>query len=110
MVAARGRRTSVTYLNSTEQKQMRDRVTKVFAGVKMDDPLWKSVAVAFNWQNVWPVIDTDLELTGEVVEPQGGDYLPHFPGWDAVISRQDAEAAGWVIDEGHGFAHEPRIS
>lgn len=86
-----------------EQAVLRNGVTKVFMGVRMDDPLWQKVADCFDWKDVWPVIDEDCRLTGEVVWPSDWEYLPHYPSFDAVIRRDVAVAEGWIVDleEGH---------
>ena len=95
-------------LSATERNQMRDKVTKLFAGVHMNEPLWEEVSLAFEWDGVWPVIDADFTLTGEVVDPQDWDYFPHWPSWDAVIHKDVAKAAGWTIDRDEGRAIPPQ--
>lgn len=91
-----------------EQAVLRNGVTKVFMGVRMDDPLWQKVADCFDWKDVWPVIDEDCRLTGEVVEPMDWEYLPHYPSFDAVIRRDVAVAEGWIVDLEEGHAR-PRV-
>jgi hypothetical protein len=92
------------YLESQEQREMRDKVTKLFAMTHMDDPLWERVSAAFDWQDVWPEIDAECRLTGEVVEPIDQHYS-HYPSWDAVIHRDVALEGGWVIDHEQGYAY-----
>lgn len=55
------------------------------------------------WYQHWPVIDTAGRLTGEVCD--GGDGYANVQD-EAMIDRDDAIAAGWVIDE-DGYAWEP---
>jgi hypothetical protein len=91
-------------MDKPQRTELRDKVTALFAGVHMDDKLWQRVADAFDWEDVWPVIDGDCCLTGEVVEPKDWDYFPHWPSWDAVIHRDVAQAAGWTVDREAGHA------
>jgi len=88
-----------------ERNEMRDQVTKLFACKHLNDPLWEQVSAVFDWTNVWPEIDGDGYLTGAVIEPTDWEYFPVYPSHDAVIRRDVALAAGWVIDSEEGYAY-----
>lgn len=98
------------FMEKPERNEMRDKVTKAFAYTHMDDPLWDRVSQAFDWEYVWPEIDGEFRLTGAVIEQEDRDYFPVAPSHDAVIHRDVAAAAGWVIDleEGCAYGHKGR--
>lgn len=91
------------FLERPDRTELRDKVAALFVGVHKDDPLWAKVCDAFEWDNVWPVVDSDLELTGKVVEVTD-DYFPVYPDWDVVISGSDARGANWIVDADEGHA------
>ena len=65
---------------------------------------------AIDWQGYYPVVDEDLDLTGDwrYADAEEPDcYL--VPSVDAVIECGVAEANGWVIDAESGTA-EPQPS
>lgn len=95
-------------MNVPEWNEMRDKVTALFACIHMEDKHWQRLADVFDWNNVWPVVDKDCCLTGEVVEPTDWKYLPVWPSWDAVISREEASAAGWTVNLEDGYAIHPK--
>lgn len=55
------------------------------------------------WDGVWPVIDSDGDLTGEITD---GDAMLNV-NEDAMISPDDARDGGWVIDSDEGRATPP---
>lgn len=92
-------------LTAPERTDLRDRVTKVFAGIHYRNSEFRQVSIAFDWSNVWPVIDADGDLTGEVVEPDE-DFLRVYDD-DAVIRKAVAKAGGWEMDREEGTAWPP---
>lgn len=94
-------------LERPDHTLMRDRVTQLFAGMHYRTEEFQQVSAVFDWQNVWPLIDADGDLTGDVVEPaEDGVYLI-LSDWDAAIRREDAVSAGWEIDADGGTARPP---
>jgi len=65
---------------------------------------------AIDWQGCFPVIDGDLDLTGDwrYADAEEPDYYL-VPSVDAVIERSVAAANGWTIDAEEGTA-EPQPS
>jgi hypothetical protein len=97
----------VMALERPARTELRDQVTAVFAGVHMEEPLWIAVSNAFEWENAWPEVDGDCDLTGNVLCNPKEDYLTCFPSWDAVIHSDTAIAAGWTVDREQGHATPP---
>ena len=64
---------------------------------------------AVGWHGYFPVVDEDLDLTGDWRYADAGEpdyYL--VPSVDAVIECGVAEANGWTIDAEEGTAEPPR--
>jgi len=85
------------------------KVTKVwfldaFKGERYDAPKTRDAFSLCEWQNIWPVIDRDGNLTGEYSE--GDDHLLVDNG-EAMISVDEARAGGWKIDADEGSAEAP---
>lgn len=77
-------------------------------GYRLDDVA--PLIDAIDWPNVWPVVDVDMRLTGvaedsESAERHNADMVM-LADSSAWISRADAEADAWRIDD-EGFAHPP---
>ena len=55
------------------------------------------------WSQHWPVIDGNLKLTGKFIDSEdNGDWLNYDDR--AMISREDAVASDWDIDDDEGRA------
>jgi hypothetical protein len=69
-----------------------------FNGSRLDDPDTVAALERVDWTDYYPVIDGDLRLTGEWVyaDQENAEMLSYDN--EAMISRDDAEAAGWKID------------
>jgi hypothetical protein len=85
------------------------KVTRVwfldaFKGERYDAPQTRGAVALCEWQNIWPVIDRDGNLTGEYSE--GDDHLLVDHG-EAMISVDEARAGGWKIDADEGSAEAP---
>lgn len=85
------------------------KVTRVwfldaFKGERYDAPQTRDAVSLCEWQNIWPVIDRDGNLTGEYSE--GDDHLLVDNG-EAMISVDEARAGGWKIDGDEGSAEAP---
>lgn len=93
-------------LSKPDHTAMRDRVTKAFAGVHYRTKEFQQVSAAFDWSNVWPVIDADGDLTGEVLGPDDGQTLRVYDD-EAVIRKDVARAGGWELDSEEGYAWPP---
>lgn len=92
-------------LDRPDHTAMRDRVTNLFGGYHYMLEEFRQVSAAFDWSNVWPVIDADSCLTGAVIEPDD-DYLRVYDD-EAVIRKDVAKAFGWEIDGDEGTAWPP---
>lgn len=92
-------------LNRPDHTAMRDRVTKAFAGHHYMTEEFRQVSAAFDWSNVWPVVDADCDLTGDVVEPDE-NFLRVYDD-EAVIRKDVARAGGWEMDREEGTAWPP---
>jgi len=91
---------------SDEIEQFLDKYT--YTSITSDETA--AAMVAIDWTDYYPVVDEDLELTGDwaYADAEEPDYYT-VPSVDAVIERSVAEANGWVIDEYNGTA-EPQPS
>jgi hypothetical protein len=92
-------------LERPDHTLMRDKVTQLFAGMHYRTEEFQQVSAVFDWQNVWPVIDADCDLTGEVVEPD--ESFARVYDDDAVIRKCVARAGGWELDGEEGTAWPP---
>jgi hypothetical protein len=74
-------------------------VVDAHAGERLDDPEVKKALDQCDWSGYYPIIDGDLDLTGgwDYADDPGEPWLSY--GNEAYISREDATAAGWTIDE-----------
>jgi hypothetical protein len=75
-----------------------------FKGERYDAPQTRDGVSLCEWQNIWPVIDRDGNLTGDYSE--GDDHLLVDNG-EAMISVDEARAGGWKIDADEGRAEAP---
>lgn len=70
-------------------------------GQHVDDVTW-DIGQA-SWFNVYPVIDGECRLTGEVVpaSDKSRDWRLRIGrgGWTQLIDKRDAVAAGWTVGE-----------
>ena len=58
------------------------------------------------WAQNWPVVDRDLNLTGEFRDSGSDDWLNYDD--EAAILRDEAIEGGWYIDEDEGRAEPPK--
>lgn len=95
-------------LTAPEQNDLRDAVARACGSavnLHYRDPLWQKLADIFDWQDVWPVINGDGYLTGEVWT--ACDDILHTDDMDAMIRPEDAKAGGWEINYEEGTAAMP---
>jgi len=76
-----------------------------FRGERYDAPQTRDAVSLCEWQNIWPVIDRDGNLTGEYSE--GGEDELNVDN-EAMISVDEARAGGWKIDADEGSAEAPQ--
>jgi hypothetical protein len=89
-------------LSQPDHTAVRDRVTQAFSGHNYMIEEFRQASAAFDWSNVWPVINADCDLTGEVVEPD--ENFARVYDDDAVIRKDVARAGGWELDGEEGTA------
>jgi hypothetical protein len=65
---------------------------------------WQRLAERCQWQGIWPVIDADGELTGEISE--GSEEESNVDD-EAMIDTDDARAAGWKVEDGYASPPQP---
>ncbi len=75
---------------------------KMYAGSPMHDPDYRRLADGLAWDDLWPVVDAEKCLTGEVVESEEG-YANVLN--EAMMREDVARAAGFVVAD--GFVHIP---
>lgn len=68
---------------------------------------WQRLAECVSWQGIWPVIDADGELTGEISEGSESELNVDD---EAMIDADDARAGGWKIDAEEGRAYRPTVA
>ena len=78
-------------------------LAKANAGIHVQSQAWQEAADCCDWHGVWPVIDAEGLLTGEISE--GGDDMSNVDD-EAMIETAEAIAAGWTVDE-DGYATPP---
>jgi hypothetical protein len=65
---------------------------------------WQRLAAFAQWQGVWPVIDANGDLTGDISEGCESELNVDD---EAMIDADDARAGGWRIDAEEGYAYPP---
>jgi len=65
---------------------------------------WQRLAECVQWRGIWPVIDADGNLTGEISE---GDDNESNVDDEAMIDTDDARAAGWKVEDGYASPPSP---
>lgn len=85
-------REALAELISSGTHELNQAVVAAQAGEPLADCL------VTEWDQWWPIIDTDLKLTG-----QSTDSQPGFANYNnqAMIDESDALAAGWTITDGY---------
>ena len=83
-----------------------EAICKRFAGAYYRDRAFRRACDQASWHNVWPVIDRDGDLTGEVCDGDDG-YLNVDD--EAMITIGEAKAGRWQIDEDEVNADEPAM-
>ena len=81
-----------------------ESICQQFAGKHYRDRQFRQVSAAADWNDVWPEIDRDGDLTGRLVGSENG-----FLNVDdeAMISTAEARAGGWTISDGYAEAPQP---
>lgn len=81
-----------------------ESICQQFAGKHYRDRQFRQVSAAADWNDVWPEIDRDGDLTGRLIGDDDG-----FLNVDdeAVISTAEARAGGWTISDGYAEAPQP---
>lgn len=74
-----------------------------FAGERIDAAATVEAMERCEWTGYYPVIDTDLRLTGEYAYADEENHRHANYGNQAMIDRAEAVEAGWAIDA-DGFA------
>ena len=74
-------------------------VTRLYAG----QPL--SALPLDEMSQAWPVVDRDLDLTGEIVDSEVSGWWNYSD--EAAIFEDEATAGGWTIDTHNGYADPP---
>lgn len=82
-------------------------VAGLHSGEAVDDEEVAADLARCDWTGLWPIIDGDCCLTGEVVDSSSDGYLSC--DWGGMIDADVARAAGWRIDleEGTAAPSEP---
>jgi len=65
---------------------------------------WQRLAAFVQWQGIWPVIDANGDLTGDISEGCESELNVED---EAMIDADDARAGGWRIDAEEGHAYPP---
>ena len=78
-----------------------ETICQQFAGSSYTDREFRRAAAAIDWNQVWPEIDRHGNLTGRLVGDEGGFYNVND---EAMISREEARAGRWQIEDGHARA------
>ena len=78
-------------------------LAKANAGIHSQSQAWQQALDCCDWHGVWPVIDAEGLLTGEISE--GGDDMSNVDD-EAMIETAEAIATGWTVDE-DGYATPP---
>jgi hypothetical protein len=83
-------------------------VVDAHAHERLDSPAVVEAMARCDWNGYYPIIDGDLRLTGgwDYADDPGEPWLSY--GNEAYISRDDATAAGWTIDD-DGIASPPKV-
>lgn len=71
---------------------------RLYAGHPMSDPNYRMLWDDLSWDGVWPEVDGDLLLTGELVGDDE-DYASVLD--DAMMQVSVAEEAGLVVSDGY---------
>jgi hypothetical protein len=75
-------------------------------GEHYTSPAFARDAERVNWDNVWPVVDRDGELTGRITDGDG-----HYNVADvAMIEQDEARDGGWSFDAVGGYATPPKAA
>jgi hypothetical protein len=77
-------------------------VVDLHSGEAIDDEEVAAAIAKCDWTGLWPIIDGDCCLTGEVVDNSSDGYLSC--DWGGMIEAADARAAGWRINTEEGTA------
>jgi hypothetical protein len=93
------RETTRDVVSRVENHDLYRAVIAAQAGEHIDDCLIDA------WSQHWPVIGTDLRLTGTAVDSEGGWWSI----WNdqAAINTEEALAAGWTVADGYAFPPTP---
>jgi hypothetical protein len=70
---------------------------------------WNEAGRDADWTGVWPEINRDGKLTGDVVYA-GDDYTFLNVEDEAMIAEDEARAGGWEVDAEEGRAYQPLSS
>lgn len=79
-------------------------VVEAHRGEHYTHPLYRADADRFDWSGVWPLVDRDGDLTGEITE---GEEC-YGVNDEAMIEAAEAREGGWQIDEDSGYAEPPQ--
>ena len=77
-------------------------VVDLHSGEAIDDEEVDAAIAKCDWTGLWPIIDGDCCLTGEVVDNSSDGYLSC--DWGGMIDADVARRAGWRIDTEEGTA------
>ena len=74
-------------------------------GTHYTSPAFRRALDGGDWNNIWPEIDGDGNLTGRLIG-SGEDGYANVDD-DAMIDLDVAKASGWTIDDGYATPPEP---
>jgi hypothetical protein len=81
-------------------------IAEAHSGEHYTSPAFARDSERVDWDGVWPVVDRDGELTGEISEGEDEDDVYNVDG-DAMISHEEAIDGGWTVDEDGVYAVAP---
>lgn len=103
--AAKVRRLAEVVLDAMLPSGWQERVLcQLYAGDPMSDPDFRLLSNDLQWQQLYPEVDGNFDLTGGVVAADEEGYLNVYH--EAMMSEEDAREAGLKVDEGSVYRKE----
>jgi hypothetical protein len=81
-------------------------IAEAHRGEHYESPAFLADCERVHWQGIWPVVDRDGELTGQISE---GDDCYNVDDM-AMIERGEAREGGWVVDADGAYAQPPSVT
>jgi hypothetical protein len=79
-------------------------IAAAHSGEHYTSPEFVRDADRVDWDGVWPLVDRDGELTGEITQGDGCYNV----GDVAMISHSEAHEGGWSVDADGAYATQPK--